>query len=275
MSTDNDNYRRLFDLYTKHANGKRKVANAIIDLIEARNVRSVIDVGAGNGFISAQIAPFVDFLHVIEPNDEFHPALKEVEKRARNEYRMSDIRAEDIGPDEYDRYDLVLLSYVLESLIPGTDVRAVCRKMLDLRRAGGTFIGVTYVDGCAWDAYSTIVERRIRTPQRGGLSRVVPMLRSLGFNVRTVTAVRTEIWGRNLEDLFRNIAFFHRRAEREYFDSAAYLLPELRKLSRVNGGGRVVLDVDELIYEVTDLGRERETPDHGHPTQHEWRASAT
>ncbi|MFE3634585.1 hypothetical protein [Streptomyces sp. NPDC059168] len=42
-------YGRLFDRYAAAADGKQLVGAALVELLRARGVRTVLDVGAGDG----------------------------------------------------------------------------------------------------------------------------------------------------------------------------------------------------------------------------------
>lgn len=244
---ENDIYRYSFDLYTKHSNAKRKVANSIIDFMESRNLSTVMDVGAGNGVLTRELLRFTDHVYAVEPNELFWPALQELHSAG---LRFVGKKAQDLETARDDKFDLVLMSYLLDS-VPAEQVQPICDTVATYLNDNGAMVGVTYVDGCPWDAYMLAVESIFGTRRsRGGLSRMYPLLRDLKYTIENVAIVRTEIWADSLRQLFDSTVFFHRRIAAEYLADADRLMPILEKYSH-RTREHYELHVDEVIYQIS------------------------
>lgn len=249
LTNENDIYQHSFNLYTKHSNAKRKIANAVIDFMESHNLSSVMDVGAGNGALTRELLRFADKVYAVEPNELFWPALQALHSAG---LRFVGSRAEDLAAAESDRFDLVLMSYLLDS-VPAERVAAICDKVETYLDDNGALLGVTYVDGCPWDTYMLAVESIFGTRRsRGGLSRMYPVLRDLGYTIENVAIVRTEIWADSLRQLFDSTVFFHRRISAEYLAAAPRLMPILERYSR-RTHEHFELHVDEVIYRISAI----------------------
>lgn len=243
-------YSELFTNYTSKSNGKRLVANAVLDIMEANNLRVVLDMGAGNGELTRYLMPHAKYLVAAEPNAKFSRDLASLGTGDRYRYVQSSI--EDFAW-ENGKFDLILLAYVLESMGGREKWASACQKLQSLLSAHGMLLGATYVDGCAWDTYATIVEKEIGLDSRsGGLSRVFPSLRNAGFNVQVRSILTTQIWGDDIDQLYDGLAFFFRRKADAYYSKRNFLLPSLRRVSSPFGS-EVSIAVKEVIYEIVEF----------------------
>lgn len=245
--SENDIYRYSFDLYTRHSNAKRKVANSIIDFMESHSLSNVMDVGAGNGMLTRELLRFTDDIYAVEPNELFWPALQELHSAG---LRFAGARAQDLETAGDEKFDLVLMSYLLDS-VPAEQVQSICETVRTYLNEKGVMVGVTYVDGCPWDAYMLAVESIFGTSRsRGGLSRMYPLLRDLKYTIENVAIVRTQIWADSLRQLFDSTVFFHRRIATEYLAEASRLIPILENYAQ-RTREHYELHVDEVIYQIS------------------------
>ncbi len=210
-------------------------------------------MGAGNGELTRYLAPHASFLMAVEPNARFAGNLNSLVPG--DNYLYQQCNAEDFVW-ESQQFDLILLAYVLESMGGRDKWATTCENLLSLLSRKGKLVGATYVDGCAWDSYATVVEEEIGLDGRsGGLSRVFPDLRSRGFNVRILKIVTTQIWADNHDELYDGLSFFFRRKADLYAERKNLLVSSLRSVSS-NFGQEVCVEVEEAIYEIFRL------PDH-------------
>jgi len=117
--------------------------------------------------------------------------------------------------------DLIVLVYVVESIADSDLVRHV-ERLLDLRKPGGLVVGVTYLDRCALDAFSSAVQRVIPYGRTDAISRVFPRLRAGGLNVHNLDVVRSEFRASSVDELFDVLSFFY---EQELLPTGVFAPP--------------------------------------------------
>lgn len=162
-------YEQLFSRYTLKADGKAKVAQALVELLRERGHRrqcTVLDVGAGNGAIAARLAATGLSVIAVEPNPAFGPVLATLRPAGVRHVRT---RVEDM-PAELGPVDAAIASYVLDS-VPPAQVGRFCSAIDRVLRDDGDFLGVTYAEQAAWWVYSQAVERTIGPCLTGGQTR--------------------------------------------------------------------------------------------------------
>lgn len=253
MPSKPEDYARLFKIYTTHANGKELVGQALGALVGGMHSRSttekprVLDVGAGNGDITKLILPEAGFLQVVEPNPKFADSLTAVRQ---SDYAYSPTSIQDYT-DQNGPYDVIILSYFLE-LIDQSEWRVVLNKLHSLLTPDGKIIGVTYLDGCAWDSFAALVEHYDDSHRKGGTGYNAQTLRQAGFNFSNLQTVRTELWGSSVDNLYDNLEFFFMKRLELYRRKRPLFINELGELTYQDKTvkNRVVLPVDEVIFEI-------------------------
>lgn len=239
-------YQDLFGRYVDKADGKALVGDALAAIICASGARSVLDVGAGRGEIAARLLDVVDLVHAIEPRDEFCRVLRSLSARG---LRITPTTVQEF--DTHERYDIVLLSYVLESINP-EEWPEVLQRLSSFLRPQGRILGVTYLDGCDWDCYAAAVESCTGMVRKGGASRIFQGIRRSAHNVRILEVLDTHIWDVSCEALYQTLRFFFRNGMDSYVESHLKLLPELTELT-TEQDGRTVLEVTEVIFSIAPL----------------------
>ncbi|MBW3538091.1 class I SAM-dependent methyltransferase [Candidatus Parcubacteria bacterium] len=242
-----EKYAGLFERYAQHTNGKQIIGTRLAKLADTFHKARILDVGAGNGSISRMLLPHADYLHSIEPNPQFTAALTSL---ASDGYGFSITSVQDfdgVGTP----YDLIILSYVLESIEPD-EWNRILRKLYGLLSNHGRIIGVTYLDGCGWDSFAAIAASLSGSKRQAGLGYVTKKAREAGFNLSVLEIVDTEIWGKTLQNLYYNLEFYFVKRMEVYEGKQQQLKSELSKLT-VEKNDRTILSVQEVIFELWPL----------------------
>jgi SAM-dependent methyltransferase len=242
-------YQRLFDKYAGATDGKAQIAEAVAEFMRSRGLRTVVDVGAGNGVLARLLAGSGVSVLAVEPNPAFAPAWEEPVPRT---LRFVACRGQDL-PARFGQFDLALLSYVLDSM-QTDDVAAVCARLQEIVRPAGAIVGVTYSDDSAWRRYSAAVETVVGPCLVGGEAQVFATLRSAGYYPQPIRRLDTTIGGRSLDELFARLAFFYRRARQEYQESRDELLPELAEHATRDPDGSWSIGVEEVLFTIESGG---------------------
>jgi len=242
-------YAELFGRYVMATDAKRVIGDALAGLLSGckRPVR-VLDMGAGRGEISAILAETADVVDAVEPNRRHYESLVSL-ALSNPRIRVSEGSVQEFRSDT--RYDLIALVYVVESIVD-SDLASHVARLLDMRKPDGRVVGVTYVDGCPWDAFSSAVESIIPFGSTGGVSRVFPRLRAGGLNVRNIGVVSSSISAPSVEELFEVLSFFYMKELHAYERSRRILMRELGHYVEGDGDG-VRLTVDDVLYEITPM----------------------
>ncbi|HEX2294385.1 MAG TPA: class I SAM-dependent methyltransferase [Actinomycetota bacterium] len=239
-------YQTLFARYLDNTDGKDAVAEALASHARALGRPRILDVGAGPGTIATRLLDEAEHVTVVEPSPDFAGTH---ESRASGRYRFFQQTIQEFEAPS-GSFDLIVLSYVLES-IPGRDWSAVLAKLDELRSDRGVILGVTYVDGCAWEAFADFVDTTIGASgaREGGTDRIIRQLRDLGYAPVIDRVLETSIWGRDVDELFDVLEFFFRNEADKYESARPRLLKELARLSKVTRS-RVSLPVLEAVFQV-------------------------
>lgn len=244
-----ERYADLFEKYVQAADGKKLIGNALAEIASAYPDAHVLDVGAGSGEITGIVASAAGRVDAVDPNRYMVADLKKLSQRCANVSPIEG-RLQDFSPSEH--YDLIILSYVLES-IGGNDVQEHAKRLHGYLRPGGRMVGVTFLDGCDWDAYSASVESLVPYKRTGGTGRVFNHLRQSGLNTRIIRIVDTHIFAPSLDELYLTLGFFYKRVMDNYIRLSGTLSSELRKFTTKDRGGELCLGVKEVIYEIIPM----------------------
>jgi len=102
-----DNYKLSFESFLKCTNEKKILLNSLSKYIKRLKIKSVLDIGAGNGSMAIPLSKMVNFYFAIEKNKIFVKKLQsEGIKVIEEDFLKNDIKLEK-------RFDLVLCSYVI------------------------------------------------------------------------------------------------------------------------------------------------------------------
>lgn len=243
-----ESYANLFERYVRAADGKQVVGRALAKLLAGIPNAQVLDMGAGRGEITEIMASRAQRVDAVEPNEHLIIELKKIVDRKPNIHAISG-SLEEFSTNR--RYDLIVLSYVLESIRSDEAMRHM-RRLFELLRPGGRVVGVTFLDGCDWDAYSAAVERLVHYGRAGGTGRVFDRLRDAGINARLIETLNTHIAAATPEELYQALGFFYKRQLSRYIERYGTLSSELMRYANVSKS-RAFIEVKEVIYEILPM----------------------
>jgi SAM-dependent methyltransferase len=245
-------YAQLFGRCINATDTERVVAHGLVGLLDRRErPLRVLDMGAGRGDISAILAETADVVDAVEPNRHHLRDLRSLAD-SNPRIRVAEGSIQDFRTDA--RYDLIALVYVVES-IADSDLARHVERLLDLRKPGGRVVGVTYLDGCALDAFSSAVQHVIPFGRTDAVSRVFPRLRAGGLNVHNLDVVRSEFRASSVDELFDVLSFFYMQELGAYRRLRPVLSRELRQHVESDGEG-VRLTVEDVLYEILPMAQQ-------------------
>lgn len=244
-----ERYANLFEKYVRAADGKKLIGNALAEIAGMYSDAHVLDMGAGSGEITEIVASAASRVDAVDPNSYMVAELKRLSRRCAN-VSATEARLQDFSTSE--RYDLIVLSYVLES-IDGNDTYEHVKRLHGYLRPGGRMVGVTFLDGCDWDAYSASVESLVPYKRTGGTGRVFNHLRQSGLNARIIRIVDTHIFAPSLDELYLTLGFFYKRVMDSYISFSGALSSELSRYTTKSRGTDLCLEVKEAIYEIVPM----------------------
>jgi SAM-dependent methyltransferase len=139
-----DIYEEDFSSYLKIANEKPVLAQEIIKLFDKLKVKSVLDVGAGNGDLSSLIFKKVGRYTAVEPRKEFTKLLREKDINViEGTFPCS------IGKE---KYDLVLCSHSVPYL--QGDYEPFLKEAYEKLNKNGNLLVITYIgEGDDWNYF--------------------------------------------------------------------------------------------------------------------------
>jgi len=139
-----DSYEEGFSSYLRIANEKQVLAQEIIVLFEKLRVKSVLDIGAGNGDLSSLIFNKVEKYTAIEPRGEFADLL-----RSKGINVIERTFPCNIGKD---KYDLVLCSHSVPYL--QKDYEPFLKEAYEKLNKNGNMLIITYIgEGDDWNYF--------------------------------------------------------------------------------------------------------------------------
>ncbi|MCX6751108.1 MAG: methyltransferase domain-containing protein [Candidatus Pacearchaeota archaeon] len=129
------NYEEDFSFYLKFTNEKRVLAQEIINLFKKLKVKSVLDIGAGNGDLSSLLVKKVEKYITIEPQKEFAKLLRDKE--------ISVIEKTFPCYTGEEQYDFILCSHSLPSL--RRDYEPFLKEAFEKLKKDGNLLLITYI----------------------------------------------------------------------------------------------------------------------------------
>lgn len=236
-------YSELFKNYVSNTNGKNLIANNIATLLLKEGYSNCLDIGGGNGKIAITLGKHLDKIVIVEPNKRLISDIK-INKIAN--IQIVNKKIENYIPSQL--FDVVLMSYFLDSFDTG-HIKYLLNKIFPSIKKGGKIIGVTYLDGCDWDSFSCFVSKKLGIKRTGGLSRLLTKLRTIGLNLRVLKIVDTKIFGKNLDDLYKNLSFFAYEDFERYKKFKNDMISKLAYYANIKTQ-KAELSVKEIIYEI-------------------------
>jgi SAM-dependent methyltransferase len=157
-------YAQLFNSFAAHTDEKLVLASAITQFMENHSLRRVLDVGAGNGALTRLLVDHTSYLCALEP-DLTHWATLQTLVSKTCVVQTGDIRNFSwVGCP----FDLVLASYLLESVYDGEAWAGIIAQMLALRTPNlGRLLAVTHQAECPLHLYQRAVWAVIGGPPPG------------------------------------------------------------------------------------------------------------
>lgn len=238
-----DNYPELFARYAAHTDGKKIIAAELIKLYPNASALRLADLGAGSGEIATRLAQAFKQITAVEPKGAFVDTLKQ--------QGLPNLEAVQATIQDFETahvYDVALLSYVLDSQAQ-PEIGRILDKIETFLAPQGQVIGVTFLEGCAWEIFSTYTANLMQWQRGGGLNYVQAAVVESGRQLQTLKVVETKITGKNLDDLYGNLAFYCRQQPALYQQLRKPIMRKLQELV-VQGLGFVYLPVQEVIFEI-------------------------
>ena len=126
-------YKNDFEKFLAHTNEKKILLSEIVSEIEKRQVKSMLDIGAGNGLLSIPLSKHVVEYLAVEPTDSFVETLKSAGlETIHGSFPMSIVK----------RFDMVLTSHSVSFL--RDRVEAFVRSAFEHVNESGVLLIVTY-----------------------------------------------------------------------------------------------------------------------------------
>jgi len=238
-------YTELFNRYTRYHTGRQSIGNGLIDLLKNNETKSIaVDIGAGNGDITCYLADLFYRVDAIERREDLANSISNKKKDNINVI-VSDIFDYSIDT----KYDLVLMSYLLDSfddLISINQLMSIVKKLIT---SDGIILGVTYLPDCAWNEFSAIVCSELSIRQKGGITNVSELLTAANCQCHILKTIESYIWGNSIDDLFLNLSFFYKSNINGYINNKDRFVALLEK-NICTSNGLFELNVKEAIFDI-------------------------
>jgi len=240
-------YAQAFCRYTAHTNGKDLLARSLIrqlPMLAASNF--LLDCGAGDGALTAKLAPLFRRVVAVEKNPAFAAHLSRIPNCTVELRRM-----EDYFPKESP--DIILLSYALTG-VNAAQTGGFLRDMLASRSPRGRMLLCTYDDLSPWAQFADKLLDRFGASLRGGDGDYLTMLDEHGLPAVEIERVPTQIWGSDLEDLADNLSVLFAERRQEYEHRRPEVISLLKNYAKRHEYlERVEIEVRECVFEVPGL----------------------
>lgn len=232
-----DNYKNDFDIFLSLTDEKEVLIKEISQNITEFDIKSILDIGAGNGLISIPLSKKVEFYTAIEQQDSYAQKLREA---------GLNIIKDDFPTKLKNKYDLVLISHSLtykrDSMEPFIDAA------WDLVEPGGRLLIITYRrQHDDWDSLMEAVGEQ--TLNKLGYDRLFEYLTSLG-EVK-VKKVITTVKSNNLNDMINSLSFVASDGDPERkidFIKQSSIITEILESKYMDGNNYVFPFQHYLLY---------------------------
>ena len=242
-------YSDLFNRYTQHHTGRQSIGTGLLDLLKNYKANGcAIDIGAGNGDITCYLADLFYRVDAIERRDEL---ANDIRAKKRNNINVISCDIFDYFIDK--RYDLVLMSYLLDS-IESIATYKLMSIVDELATPDGIVLGVTYLPDCAWYEFSSAICNELNIRQKGGMNNVFERLTDANYQCNIVKTIDSFIWGNSIDDLFQNLSFFYKSNIHGYIESKDKFVSLLKKFVCISNG-LVELKVKEAIFNIINISK--------------------
>jgi len=238
-------HHNFFQVYTAKTDGKQKVAEAVIEIAANIGTDSILDLGAGDGRLTALLASSFSRVVAVEKNAKYEAALSaidgvDVHIKAMQEFNTAE------------KFGIILMSYSLSG-VPANQYSDFMESLTKRLAPGGKILFVTYADGCPWDEFAEFVCSDLGIERTGGTTLHNMELQRVGLSTELLRPVETVIWGDDLKDLAETLTFFFLRDTTGYRDNLHSYLPKLSELSTKLPTGGLNIQVTENIIEILPL----------------------
>lgn len=236
------NYSSCFTQYADNTNGKKLLSAKLKEYLSNYIGGDLLDVGAGDGQITASLAPSFSKVVAVEPKPELASLIP-------NERNINVIQDKIENYISRKGYDVILMSYFLDSFTT-EDIHFILRKLRLLKKSSGIMIGATYSSNCEWDQFTERVASDLGIKRKGGYERVHLKITAYEeFTCRIVDEVKSYIWGDNIQNLYDNLSFFFKSNIQEYHKRQKIYMEWLEEYC-IYEQGKCCIEVIENIYEI-------------------------
>jgi SAM-dependent methyltransferase len=231
--------------YLRSTNSREWAARLLRDLLAESGSRRVVDIGAGDGALSTALSDATSYVAAIEPDPRMRSILLQAESACPTvEYVPYRVEETDLPSGAF---DLALVSYILET-ISAPERNSVLNAAVRLLEEDGLIVGVSFVEGSAWDQYLEICKNICGGSRYVGFGELVKTLRSHGWFVSRQGNFSSRLIAQDIDELYAICSHFMGKRSAIYLENRTTLLPMLQRLSRFGGRSQVILDVTECIY---------------------------
>lgn len=231
-----------FELYTSNTDGKVKVAACVASLARHRFGEQgvLLDLGAGDGSLTAELSPYFSKILAVERNRIFFESLNSIANVVPVIAKMEEIT---LPPSSY---DVGLLSYSFTG-IAERDRGSFLSSLWGAKSPEGFILAVTFQDGCTWDSFAEEIYRALGKRRSGGTRHHVLELQRCGWEAEVVHSIPTQIWASSTGSLSDVLEYFFVKTDEEreiYHELAQSILPSY---TTAGPTGLTAIDVVEEV----------------------------
>lgn len=244
-------YRSAFQRFRAATNEADSLLEAYQQLVLARRVRSLLDIGVGDGSLAAPLAGRVSTYIGVERDPEFVARLR----RQGLDIRNGDFPLGSTPPlDQSHRFDLVLLSHVLSYTAPLAATSALLHAAWQHVHDGGAMLTVTHRgEGDDFDDIVAVVDPARRHLHRAAFRAIWATVSALGPTRKydLVTHVRAGDPAELLEMLAFTASNGDRDRRRQFLSHRGQLLDLLTARYACDDGSYAFPMLHKLLFTVS------------------------
>jgi SAM-dependent methyltransferase len=227
-----DFYKNDFEKFLSHTNEKEILLKEISKEIKKYKIKSLLDIGAGNGLLSIPLSKRVKNYLAIEPNKNFAKKLRGAGLRVIEKKFPFEIS---------ESFDMILSSHSIS--YQKSFFEPFIKKAWKLVKKNGIFLIITYRgEEDDWTRFMKKLGINYKNKNRKGFNQIIKLLTLLG-DVK-IRKVITKVNAENLDDIIQALSFVasdgdrHRKKEflkrgdkiekilnRNYKDKQGYYFP--------------------------------------------------